>query len=124
MQEDYKPSEEALRPLVVPQRLLLGAGPSNCHPRVLKASSHQMLSVVCPEFFALMDEIKAGLKYFFQTANEMTLAIDGAGHAAMEASLVNVVEPGDRVLILENGIWSLRAREIAERCGTKKKCMC
>eukprot|EP00731_Ephydatia_muelleri_P014900 Em0008g620a len=117
MQVDYKPSEEALRPLVVPQRLLLGAGPSNCHPRVLKASAQQMLTVVCPEFYAVMDDIRAGLKYFFQTTNELTLAIDGAGHAAMETSLVNVVEPGDRVLILENGIWSQRAREIADRCG-------
>ena len=117
MQVDYKPSDEALKPLVVAQRLLLGAGPSNCHARVLNASSQQVMNVAYPEFFAVADGIKAGLKYFFQTENELTLAIDGSGHAAMEAALVNVVEPGDRVLVLENGIWSQRAREIAERCG-------
>lgn len=99
----------------------MGAGPSNCHPRVRKASSCQVLAVMCPEMYALMDGIKAGLKYFFQTTNDMTLAIDGAGHAAMEASLVNIVEPGDKVLVLDSGIWTQRAGDIAERCGAVVK---
>ena len=66
-----------------------------------------------------MDDIKAGLQYAFQTTNSMTIAISGTGHAGLEAAMVNVVEPGDRVLVLKNGIWGIRAQDVAERCGMK-----
>lgn len=66
----------------------------------------------------IMDEIKAGIQYAFQTKNNLTLAISGSGHAAMEAALVNVVEPGDVVLIAIHGVWGERAADIAERIGT------
>ncbi|XP_048398866.1 alanine--glyoxylate and serine--pyruvate aminotransferase a isoform X2 [Stegostoma tigrinum] len=65
----------------------------------------------------IMDEIKAGIQYAFQTTSSMTLAISGSGHAAMEAALVNVVEPGDVVLIGIHGVWGERAADIAERIG-------
>lgn len=113
----YNPSALILKPLEVPIRLLLGPGPSNPHPRVQRAFGMQLVGHLHPEFYAIMDEIQAGLKYAFQTENSLTLAVDGSGHAAMEAAIVNVVEPGEKVLILENGIWGERAREIAERCG-------
>ena len=120
---EYKPSPLILKPMEVPVRLLLGPGPSNPHPRVQRASGTQLVGHLHPEFYAIMDEIQAGLKYAFQTENSLTLAVDGSGHAAMEAAIVNVVEPGEKVLILENGIWGERAREIAERCGEEKSCM-
>lgn len=68
-----------------------------------------------------MDETKAGLKYVFQTNNKYTLAITGAGHAAMEASIMNLVERGERILVCNNGMWGARAQEIAERQGEIKK---
>ena len=116
---EYEPSALILKQMEVPVRLLLGPGPSNPHPRVQRATGMQLVGHLHPEFYAIMDEIQAGLKYAFQTQNSLTLAVDGSGHAAMEAAIVNVVEPGEKVLILENGIWGERAREIAERCGKK-----
>ena len=61
--------------------------------------------------------MQVGLQYMFQTTNSLTLAVSGSGHAGMEAAFVNVVEPGDRVLVLHSGIWGLRGKEVAERCG-------
>ena len=69
-----------------------------------------------------MDDIKAGLQYAFQTTNTLTIAVSGTGHAGMEAAMVNVVEPGDRVLVLKHGIWGVRAQDIAERCGMYPAC--
>jgi alanine-glyoxylate transaminase/serine-glyoxylate transaminase/serine-pyruvate transaminase len=65
-----------------------------------------------------MDEIKAGLQYVFQTRNKWTIAISGPGHLAMEAVLVNLLEPGESVLIGVNGLWGVRASDIATRIGT------
>ena len=62
-----------------------------------------------------MDDIQGGLKYLFQTSNTLTFLVDGDGLAAMEAAFVNMVEPGERVLLLENGVQ--RVREVAEKCG-------
>lgn len=65
----------------------------------------------------VMDEIKAGIQYAFQTQNRLTLAISGSGHCAMEAALFNLLEPGDTVLVAINGIWGQRAADIAGRLG-------
>lgn len=65
----------------------------------------------------VMDEIKAGIQYAFQTRNRLTLAISGSGHSAMEAALFNLLEQGDTVLVAINGIWGQRAAEIARRLG-------
>ena len=116
--ELYKPAERLVTPLKVPMdRLLCGPGPSNCHPRVLKASSLPLLGHLHPEFLSVMADITAGLQYVFQTSNPLTIAVSGTGHAGMEAAMVNIVEPGDSVLVLQNGIWGDRAREVASRCG-------
>lgn len=66
-----------------------------------------------------MDDIKSGIQYMFQTQNNMTLAVSGTGHTAMECAIFNAVEPGDSVLMAVNGIWGERAAQMAERIGAK-----
>ncbi|CAG9833991.1 unnamed protein product [Diabrotica balteata] len=112
------PAPETLKtPLVVPNKLLMGAGPANLSPRVLHAMSHGVLGHMNAETFQIMDEIKEGIKYVFQTKNELSLVISASGHTGMEAVLCNLLEPGDRVLIAVNGLWGLRAADMAERYG-------
>lgn len=65
----------------------------------------------------VMDDIKVGIQYAFQTQNQLTLAISGTGHCAMEAALLNLVEHDDTVLVAVNGIWGQRAADIARRLG-------
>ncbi|XP_006276181.2 alanine--glyoxylate aminotransferase isoform X1 [Alligator mississippiensis] len=105
------------QPLAVPDRLLLGPGPSNVPPRILAAGGRQLIGHVHKEMFQIMDEIKLGIQYAFQTQNPLTLAISGSGHCAMEAALMNAVERGDVVLVAVNGIWGERAADISERLG-------
>lgn len=64
-----------------------------------------------------MNDIKRGIQYAFQTQNNMTIAMSGSGHAAMECAVFNTVEPGENVIIAINGIWGERVAEIAERIG-------
>ncbi|XP_009995029.1 PREDICTED: serine--pyruvate aminotransferase [Chaetura pelagica] len=111
------PPQGLLRPLAVPERLLLGPGPSNVPTRVLAASGRQLLGHMHPEVLQVMDEIKAGIQYAFQTWNQLTLAISGTGHCAMEAALLNLLEHGDSALVAVNGIWGQRAAEIGRRLG-------
>ena len=108
---------ELLTPLSVPAKVLFGPGPSNPSMRIYNASAMSLLGHMQADFYKVMDEVKAGLQYLFQTNNRYTLAITGAGHAAMEASIMNLVERGERILVCENGMWGKRAREIAERQG-------
>ena len=68
--------------------------------------------------FQILDDVKEGIQYAFQTKNSLTLAISGTGHAGMEAALVNLVEPGTVVLVGVNGIWGDRASDMANRQGT------
>ncbi|XP_052659843.1 alanine--glyoxylate aminotransferase isoform X1 [Harpia harpyja] len=111
------PPQGLLRPLAVPERLLLGPGPSNVPPRILAAGSQQLLGHMHPEVLQVMDEIKAGIQYAFQTQNRLTLAISGTGHCAMEAALLNLLEHGDTALVAVNGIWGQRAADITRRLG-------
>ena len=118
------PPKRLLSPLELPEdRLLCGPGPSNAHPRVLRACSRAVLGHLHPEVLELMADITAGLQYLFQTTNSLTLAVSGTGHAGMEAAFVNLVEPGDRVLVLQSGIWGTRAKDVAERCGGRANCL-
>ena len=80
-------------------RLLMGPGPSNVHPKVLKALARPTIGHLDPQFINLMDEIKSLLKYAFQTKNEVTFAVSGPGSVGMETCLVNLVEPGDKVIV-------------------------
>ncbi|XP_015726803.1 serine--pyruvate aminotransferase isoform X1 [Coturnix japonica] len=113
------PPRELLRPLAVPYRLLLGPGPSNLSPRVRAAGSQQIVGHMHPEVLQVMEEIKAGIQYAFQTRNRITLAVSGTGHCAMEAALINLLESSDTVLVGNNGIWGERAADVARRLGAK-----
>lgn len=100
-----------------PARLLLGPGPSEVHPRVLRAMSAPLIGHLDPAFVAMMDEEKALLRLVFATTNALTLPISGTGSAGMEACFVNVVEPGDEVVVGVNGVFGMRMAEVAERAG-------
>lgn len=107
-----------LQPFEVPHRHMFGPGPSDVPPRVLAAGGRPIIGHMHKEMFEIMDHIKKGIQYAFQTQNSMTIAMSGSGHTAMECAIFNTVEPGDRVLMAVNGIWGERAAEIAERIGT------
>ena len=105
------------RELDLPQRLLLGPGPSNPDPRVLSAICADVIGHLDPAFIDLMREIQELLRYVFQTDNELTLPVSGTGSAAMEASVANTVEVGDVILIAINGYFGQRLAEMASRYG-------
>lgn len=98
-------------------RLLLGPGPSLVHPRVLQSMGMPLLGHLDPEFLRLMNEIQAMLRRAFRTENRFTIALSGTGSAGMEALLVNLVEPGDAVLVGVNGLFGSRMATVVERCG-------
>jgi len=100
-----------------PARLLLGPGPSNVEVRVLQAMSTQMVGYFDPSLVEMKAEITRLLNLVFGTANRATFPISGTGMAGMEAALINVLDPGDRVLIGWNGVFGDRMVQIAERCG-------
>ncbi len=106
----------AFRP---PQRLLLGPGPSNAAPSVLHAMSQPLLGHLDPVFVKMMEEIKTMLRSILQTKNEMTFPVSGTGSAGMEFCFVNLIEPGDEVIIGINGVFGTRMCDVAERCGAK-----
>lgn len=109
--------QQYLQEFQPPSRLLMGAGPCNVHPRVLRAMTASMLGHLDPSFLSVMDDVRQMLRIVFQTENEMTLPISGTGTAGMEAALVNILEPGDNVVIGVNGFFAERLGEIARRCG-------
>ncbi len=100
-----------------PARLLMGPGPSDVADSVLKSMSHTLLGHLDPAFVGMMEEIKMMLREVFRTKNEMTFPISGTGSAGMEFCFVNLIEPGDEVLICINGVFGVRMVDVAERCG-------
>ena len=102
-----------------PPRLLMGPGPINVHPRVLRAMSVQLLGQFDPEFTTYMNQTMALYRQVFQTQNRWTFLIDGTSRAGIEAALVSVLAPGDDVVILNAGRFGLLLIEIAERCGAR-----
>ena len=100
-----------------PRRILLGPGPSNVHPRVLSAMSTPLVGHLDPVFIGLMEETKTLLRQVFQTENALTLPISGTGSAGMETCFVNLVEPGDEVVVGVNGVFGTRMADVVERCG-------
>ncbi|MFT5482344.1 MAG: alanine-glyoxylate transaminase/serine-glyoxylate transaminase/serine-pyruvate transaminase, partial [Halieaceae bacterium] len=100
-----------------PQRILMGPGPSDVSPRVLEALARPTIGHLDPEFVGLMDEIKTLLQYAMQTRNPLTLPISAPGSAGMEVAFVNLVEPGEEVIICQNGVFGGRMKENVERCG-------
>ena len=100
-----------------PRRTLMGPGPSDVHPRVTAAMARDTIGHLDPEFIRLMDEVKGLLQYAFQTENEMTFPVSAPGSAGMECCFVNLVEPGDKVIVAQNGVFGGRMKENVERCG-------
>jgi alanine-glyoxylate transaminase/serine-glyoxylate transaminase/serine-pyruvate transaminase len=107
----------AISQLALPERILLGPGPSLADPRVLQAMTTPLLGHLDPAFLGLMDRIQELLRYVFETSNRLTIPVSGTGSAAMEAAVANMVEPGDKVLVCSNGYFSLRIAEMARRYG-------
>ena len=103
----------------IPQRILMGPGPSNVHPRVLEAMSRPMIGHLDPVFLEIMDENMKLLRQIFGTKNRLTLPISATGSAGMEATLCNLIEPGDEVLVCVNGVFGMRMSDIVDRCGGK-----
>lgn len=100
-----------------PVRTLMGPGPSDVHPRILEALARPTLGHLDPLFVGMMDEIKQLLKYAFNTENELTLPISAPGSAGMEACFVNLLEPGDKVVVCVNGVFGKRMCENVTRIG-------
>jgi alanine-glyoxylate transaminase/serine-glyoxylate transaminase/serine-pyruvate transaminase len=106
-----------LSDLNVPYRLLLGPGPSAVHPRVYRAMSQPVIGYMDPVFIQLLDDTQRPLRTVFRTENDFTMAISGTGTAGMEAAIYNVVEPGDTVIVCQNGYFAVRMADMARRCG-------
>lgn len=100
-----------------PRRLLMGPGPSNVADSVLAATAQTTIGHLDPEFQRMMEEIKDLLRYAFQTENKVTFPISSPASLAMEAALVNVLEPGDTAIIAQNGVFGGRMADIVGRCG-------
>src|SRR3954471_1929938 len=97
----------------------MGPGPCNPYPEVAAAMARPMLGHLDPDFVAILDETCQRLRTVFQTANPMTLPISGTGSAGMEAAFVNVVGPGDVVVVGVNGVFGERMCDVASRCGAE-----
>ena len=100
-----------------PLRKLMGPGPSDVHPRVLGAMGRPTIGHLDPAFVRMMDETKALLRYAFRTKNDLTIPLSGPGSVGMESCFVNLVEPGDTVIVCQNGAFGGRMKENVERCG-------
>ena len=103
----------------LPERTLMGPGPSEINPRVLVALSQPAIGHLDPAFVSLMDEVKGLLRYAFQTSNRLTFPVSGPGSAGMETCFVNLIEPGDKVIVARNGVFGTRMQEMASRVGAQ-----
>ncbi len=102
-----------------PQRILMGPGPSDVAPQVLKAMATPLLGHLDPQFLTIMNDVMEMLREVFQTKNQMTIPMSGTGSAGMETVFVNLVEPGDKVIIGVKGLFGQRMVDVAKRCGAE-----
>ena len=100
-------------------RVLMGPGPSDVAPRVLQAMSAPCIGHLDPTFLSIMDETQRLLRFLFQTENALTIPVSGTGSAGMETCFVNLVEPGDEVVVCVNGVFGTRMSDIVNRLGGK-----
>ncbi|MBI2320193.1 MAG: aminotransferase class V-fold PLP-dependent enzyme [Betaproteobacteria bacterium] len=100
-----------------PQRTLMGPGPTEIHPRVLTTMSQPAIGYLDPVFVEMMEELKALLRYVYQTRNPLTFPVSGPGSVGMEYCFVNLVRPGDKVIVARNGVFGGRMIENVERAG-------
>ena len=103
-------------PFNPPVRKLMGPGPSDVHPRVLRAMSRPTIGHLDPQFIGMMDEVKDLLQYAFQTENRLTMPVSAPGSAGMETCFANLVEPGEKVVVCINGVFGGRMKENVDRC--------
>ncbi len=106
-----------------PRRILMGPGPSDVYPQVLAAQARPTVGHLDPLFIGMMDELKQLLQYAFQTQNPVTIAVSAPGSAGMETCFVNLVEPGEKVIVCRNGVFGERMRQNVERCGGVAVCV-
>jgi alanine-glyoxylate transaminase/serine-glyoxylate transaminase/serine-pyruvate transaminase len=107
----------SVKSFIPPLRTLMGPGPSDVNPRILSAMARPTIGHLDPLFVGMMDEMKGLLQYAFQTKNELTIPVSAPGSAGMETCFVNLVEPGDKVIVCQNGVFGGRMKENVERCG-------
>jgi alanine-glyoxylate transaminase/serine-glyoxylate transaminase/serine-pyruvate transaminase len=107
----------SLTDILPDRRTLMGPGPSNVHPRVLNSTAQPTVGHLDPTFQKLMEEIKKGLKYIFQTNNALTFPVSAPGSAGMEMCFANLVEKGDKVIVARNGVFGGRMLENINRFG-------
>ena len=100
-------------------RFLMGPGPSDVHPSVLKAMATPLIGHLDPQFIETMDGLMDMLRRLFRTKNQLTFAVSGTGSAGMETCFVNLLEPGDEALVCVNGVFGNRMCDIVERCGAR-----
>lgn len=100
-----------------PVRTLMGPGPSDVNPRILQAMSRPTIGHLDPVFVTMMEEMKDLLRYAFQTGNTLTMPVSAPGSAGMEMCFVNLLEPGDKAIVCQNGVFGGRMKENVERCG-------
>ena len=102
-----------------PVRTLMGPGPSDVNPRILEALSRPTIGHLDPAFIEMMDQVKELLQYAFQTKNELTLPVSAPGSAGMETVFANLLEPGDKAVVCQNGVFGGRMKENVLRCGAE-----
>ena len=112
-------AESQVSGINMPQRVLLGAGPSSVHPRVLQAMTLPVVGHLDPAFFEVMDDVCSMLREVYHTSNFMTVPISSTGTGAMETACVNIIERGDVMVVCRNGYFGIRLADIAERCGAE-----
>ena len=107
----------SITPFQPHRRTLMGPGPADVYPRVLAAMARPTIGHLDPQFVAMMEQLKALLRYAFRTENALTMPVSGPGSVGMETCFVNLVEPGDKVLVCVNGVFGGRMKENVERLG-------
>ena len=103
----------------VPEKILLGPGPTPVESRILRAMAEPTLGHLDRDFISLMDETRDLLRFVFQTKNDLTVAMSGTGSAGMETACVNMIERGDKVIVCAHGVFGTRMQDVAERCGAE-----
>ena len=100
-----------------PKRTLMGPGPSDVPQRILEAMARPTIGHLDPSFVNMMEELKTLLRYAFQTQNDLTFPVSGPGSVGMETCFINLLEPGDKVIVCRNGVFGGRMIENVKRCG-------
>ena len=115
------PASDFIGELNPPIRVLLGPGPSDMHPRVLAALAKPTVGHLDPYYLKLMDGMQQMLRAVLRTQNRMTFAVSGTGSAGMEAAVVNLIEPGDSMVVCVNGVFGARMTDVAARAGATSR---